>query len=664
MTEKNRIKVIHSDGSIELFKPSLIKEYLLNETDIDEKSADSISKSISRKFNKLKPAEVTTQQIRAEVTSHLTSREIKEEPSVIITESDILSLLQDYDNNNANQVRSAGALEYSLFEMVSKRYMMTQYNDEVREAINEGLIYVHDGAQELYKGINCFTIDPRFILEKGLYSYGDNNIGCISAPPKHFDTALNLLEQAVGLSSTYIAGGVSIGIFAEALAPYIVDMDDKSVRQALQSFVFTMNQAFKNRGSQSVFSSINLDLAMPKFLMDQQAILPGGIRDGSTYKDYQTHAIRIVKIISEIMTEGDASGKMLFFPNLCYNVDGANLDDFPEIFALSAKFSLPYFGMPSHAGVEYGSYLGCRTFMGSNWTGDPNKDCLGTGNAVYTTISLPAVALKAKHEGKDFFILLDEIMELVREYNKNRLEWIKKLWYESHLADFMIQTHNDIPFYNLENATLVEGTLGLSECLEILGYGTLDKAVDKGEVIISFMKDKIDQFKKEDNLRWSLFSPPNENASLKLAEKKVEEFGFSKSFAKGDKDAPFYTNSIHIPVDADVDLVQRIKTDSILQPYSLGGCIGAYYLGEKISEPSALKTLAHRIQQSTDILFYSFTTDFCVCPKCHSNFKGVIKECPFDGEETDIFSRVCGYITNTKSWNKGKQNEFEMRKRY
>ena len=119
---------------------------------------------------------------------------------------------------------------------------------------------------ELYKGINCFTIDPRFILEKGLYSYGDNNIGCISAPPKHFDTALNLLEQAVGLSSTYIAGGVSIGIFAEALAPYIVDMDDKSVRQALQSFVFTMNQAFKNRGSQSVFSSINLDLAMPKFL--------------------------------------------------------------------------------------------------------------------------------------------------------------------------------------------------------------------------------------------------------------------------------------------------------------------------------------------------------------------------------------------------------------
>ena len=219
MTEKNRIKVIHSDGSIELFKPSLIKEYLLNETDIDEKSADSISKSISRKFNKLKPAEVTTQQIRAEVTSHLTSREIKEEPSVIITESDILSLLQDYDNNNANQVRSAGALEYSLFEMVSKRYMMTQYNDEVREAINEGLIYVHDGAQELYKGINCFTIDPRFILEKGLYSYGDNNIGCISAPPKHFDTALNLLEQAVGLSSTYIAGGVSIGIFAEALAP-------------------------------------------------------------------------------------------------------------------------------------------------------------------------------------------------------------------------------------------------------------------------------------------------------------------------------------------------------------------------------------------------------------------------------------------------------------
>ena len=122
-----------------------------------------------------------------------------------------MDIIYDYDRNNANQVRSAGALEYTLFETVAKKFMQTQYDDELKQSVKEGMIYPHDSAQELYKGINCFTLDPRFILRKGVYSNGDTgHLGCVTKPAKHFNVAIEHLAQTLGLASTCIAGGVAI----------------------------------------------------------------------------------------------------------------------------------------------------------------------------------------------------------------------------------------------------------------------------------------------------------------------------------------------------------------------------------------------------------------------------------------------------------------------
>ena len=664
MKGKSDKQVLHTDSSIEPFKPKLIKEYLLNVKGVSEDLASKISLSISRKINGLDEDIVTTQQIRAEVTSRLTSEGFEEEPSIIITESDIISLLLDYDNNNANQVRSAGALEYSLFEMVSKRMMMHYYSNEWREAVQEGLCWSHDAAQELYKGLNCFMLDSRFIFKKGLRTYGDNGLGAVSNPPKHFDTALELVEQTLGLATSYIAGGVAAACFSVFLSPFIKELTDKEIEQSLQGFLFQCNQAFKNRGSQSMFSSVVLDLEMPKFLLEQDAIGPGGEVVGK-YKDFQKENKKIIRILTKVAIEGDAEGKALFFPNLIYNIDGADLNEWPEIFNLSAKFSSPYFCCASHNGVEYQSTLGCRSAMPSNWTGDPNIDCMGTGNSVYTTISLPAIALKSKYEEIEFFELLSKTMDLVRDYNLNRLDWIKKLWYEYHVADFMIQEdENGVPLYRLEDATIVCGYLGLSEALEILGYGPIYKCNDKAREILIFMRDKIAEWKKEDKLRWGLFQTPAENATFKLSQKMIDKYGFKKSFAKGTKDASFYTNSNHVPVDADIDLIERIKIEGENQPLGPAGNIMNIYLGESYSEGSALKVLCERIRDETNAYFWAFTGDYSICQKCHSKFKGAIETCPNCGGKTNTISRVTGYQTVVETWNLGKRSEFKERKRY
>ena len=136
------------------------------------------------------------------------------------------------------------------------------------------------------------NIHPRFIFKKGLSTYGDNNLGVISSPPKHLGTAINLVEEAIGLASTYIAGGVSIPSMGVFFAPFSKGLSDKEVKQAFQEFFFRLNQSHKNRGSQSLFSSVQLDLETPMFLKEQDAIGPEGKIYGK-YKDYEEENKRL-----------------------------------------------------------------------------------------------------------------------------------------------------------------------------------------------------------------------------------------------------------------------------------------------------------------------------------------------------------------------------------
>lgn len=814
MNEK--IMVISNDGTKDIFKPRLIGQFIKEKTGVNDEIVKKIQNRIVSKIRNLNVPEITTTQIMAEVTAQLTKEGIKEEPYVIIKESDIMSLLTSYDNNNANQVFSAGALEYSLFEMAAKRYMNTQYSDKFREAKDYGLIYNHDSAQELFKGINCFTIDPRFIFKKGLSTYGDNNLGVISSPPKHLGTAINLVEEAIGLASTYIAGGVSIPSMGVFFAPFSKGLSDAETKQAFQEFFYRVNQSHKNRGSQSMFSSIQLDLEMPEFLKEQNAIGPGGEICGK-YKDYEKENKRLCHIITQISLEGDALGKPIFFPNLIYNIDNADLSEWRDVFELSARFSIPYFLSPSNNNVEYQTTLGCfssdtslwckidgdlqyisfkeldklleanigvtpvnnievltidddkkiiwgraknfiknkpqelyrltlsdgksfvcdknhqmisfdgldkisffdfstdellgvdavlklpyrvrireiaplnrkdntycfevndriivgddfiltgncRSALPSNWTGDPNIDCMGTGNSVYTTLCLPAVALKSKEEGRDFYEVLDENMQLIHDYNLERLDWIHKLWYEYNVADFMIQKDKDgNQLYDLENATIVMGYLGLSEALEILGYGPIEDCNDKAIELMKYMKQTIDKWKKEDNKRWGLFQTPAENATYKLAQKMVKKFGFKESYAKGTSERPYYTNSNHIPYDDDVDLIKRIKIEGDNQPLGPAGNIMNIYTSEAYSEPTALAKFCERIKNNTGAYFWAFTGDYSICNNCGTMFRGVVDTCTFDGSPTTQYSRVCGYITAVQAWNPGKKEEFIKRHRY
>lgn len=48
---------------------------------------------------------------------------------------------------------------------------------------------------------------------------------------------------------------------------------------------------------------------------------------------------------------------------------------------------------------------------------------------------------------------------------------------------------------------------------------------------------------------------------------------------------------------------------------------------------------------------------FCKCPKCFEIDKNF-------GQDTEVYSRVVGYLRPIQNWNLSKQEEFKMRKNY
>jgi len=313
-----------------------------------------------------------------------------------------------------------------------------------------------------------------------------------------------------------------------------------------------------------------------------------------------------------------------------------------EIFELANKFGSPYF-CRNQEGDESFQAMGCRSALPSNYTHDPSIDCQNVGNAVYSTINLPMIALEHQ-EWKDFKQELKKIMDILYKYTHLRRNKIQQRINDNFMP-FLTQPG----LYELDNMTLVIGILGLDETIKHLNNITYIQ-------VLQYCNDIIKSYKEKDGLRWGLFSPPSENAAHRLAMKCVEKHGFRNSKANGTYDAPYYTNGVNLNVN-NKDLLKQLKEETNHSDYVKAGNINNFLMGDAYSMPDVLCNLTKKIYDNTKSFFWSYTFGYSICRECDTLLKGSIDKCPLCDGETDIYSRVTGYMTNTKTWNKGKQEE-------
>ena len=212
-------------------------------------------------------------------------------------------------NENANVNFSLGGLILHNSGTITANYWLKNiYTPAIAEAHQTAAFHIHD--LSMFSGY-CAGWSLRQLIQEGLGGVPDK---ITSKPARHLSTLIQQIVNFLGIMQNEWAGAQAFSSFDTYLAPFVKadKMDEKSVKQCLQSFIYGVNTPSR-WGSQAPFTNITLDWTCPKDLADKKAVV-GGKETDFTYGDCQAEMDMINKLFIELMLEGDAAGRGFQYP--------------------------------------------------------------------------------------------------------------------------------------------------------------------------------------------------------------------------------------------------------------------------------------------------------------------------------------------------------------
>lgn len=679
----NTLRVRTSRDTIETFDQEKIAKTLIVETGASKNLAQKIAGDVYKELKKLNVEYLTAPMIREIVNTKLVEYGLeslrRRYTRLGIPVYNITNLIQNGSRDNANMIHNPETVHKYVADEALKQYALLHIlPSELADAHMSGGIHIHD--LEFFAGrpLNCLQHDLRLFIKYGLKVDGTGDHTSVAGPPNHIETLMNHTGEIMLAAQQNMSGGQAMCLWNVFVAPFAAGLPYEKVEQAVQMLIYNLNMAYAARGSQVPFTSINMEFTVPDFLKDEPAYGPKGKLVG-TYGDFEEEARALQRAFTENLLKGDSDGKPHLFPNTIYVLRDEMLknefeDDLRRVHELSAKFGTPYFinMLPKYRG-NLANYMGCRTSLNDNWTGDWSKDCMRTGNLAYVTLNFPRMAYSSRDDA-EIFDYLDNYMELAKEVLLLRRQQAMNCLDDYNLLPFLTQEFDGDRYYSINNSTLSFGFVGLNEMLQYhCGEGITDPDSQKfGLKLIEYMNKRADELKEETGYRWTVLQTPAESTAYRFAMLDREKFK-DKIIVQGDAETSYYTNSSHVPVNTDVLLPEKIKIESKFHPLTLGGHIFHAFMGESYSEPDSLMSLTNKIAHKSDIGFWAYSSALSFCIKCKTLMKGLQNQCATCGEQKEVewYDRITGYVQQvgrSKSasggWNPGKMQELRDRKRF
>jgi ribonucleoside-triphosphate reductase (formate) len=590
--------------------------------------------------------------------------------------SNYLEKLDWQVNENANMGYSLQGLNNYLASNAMKKFWLEDiYPKKISSATINGDMHIHDLPN---LSTYCVGWDLQDLLRVG-FKGARRKIE--SKPPKHFRTILGQLVNFFFTLQGESAGAQAVSNIDTLLSPFIRydNLSYDSVVQALQEFMFNMNVPTRV-GFQCPFTNITLDLVVPKILANEYVIIGGQTRK-ETYKEFQQEVNIFNKAFAEVISAGDAKGKVFSWPIPTYNItndfnwDDPNLDG---LWKMTAKYGIPYFSnfVNSDMNPEDARSMCCRLRLDNRELRKRGGGLFGanplTGSIGVVTINLPRIGYLSKTK-KSFFKKLENIINLAKESLEIKREIIEDFTNKNlypYSKFYLRNIKKRFGKYWVNHFSTI-GLTGMNEaCLNFLGENIATKNGHKfSEEVLDFMRKKITQYQKETSHYYNLEATPAEGTSYRLAKKDKEVFpniitANESQIKKDPTTAPFYTNSSHLPVNYTKDIFEVLDHQDSLQSKYTGGTVLHIFLGEEISNPQAIKSLIKKICYTYKLPYFTITPTFSICTESHGYLSGKHFKCPKCYSETIVYSRIVGYILPVDQWNIGKKSEFSLRETY
>ncbi len=623
----------------------------------------------------------------------------------------------DITRENANMNADTPAGMMMKFASETTKPFVDDYllSEEAREAVRNNYLHIHDKDYYPTKSLTCVQHPLDKVLKQG-YMAGHGE----SRPAKRIETAGVIACITMETAQNEMHGGQAIPAFDFYLAPYVrrsfieevknlenlmgqdyshlydVKLDDyiereldflqgeqrilqhavnktvRRVHQAMEAFIHNMNTIHSRGGNQVVFSSINYGT------------------------DTSAEGRCIIRELLNSTYEGVGNGSTAIFPiqiwkkktGVSYKPGDPNYDLYQLACKVTARRFFPNFvnldatynyheqwraDDPERYKYEVAT-MGCRTRVFENRFGD--KTSIGRGNLSFSTINIVKLAIECmdiedKQERIDrFFAKLDNMLEITARQLDARFQY-QKTAMAKQFPLLMSQLWNGAselaPDDKVEGVinqgTLGIGFIGLAECLIALvghHHGESDEAQQLGIKIVTYMRDRVNEFSERYQHNYSVLATPAEGLSGKFTRRDRKDFGE----IPGVTDKIYYTNSNHVPVYYKCSPKHKAEVEAPYHELTRGGHI--FYVeidGDATHNPEAIANVVdlmdkynmgycsvnHNRNRCMDCGYEDATEDLHECPSCH-------------GHNIDRLQRITGYLVGTTDrWNSGKLAELKDR---
>ncbi len=565
---------------------------------------------------------------------------------------------------NSTVTYSVGGLILSNSGAVTANYWLSEvYDDEIGEAHRNADIHIHD--LSMLTGY-CAGWSLRQLIKEGL---GGVPGKITSSPAGHLSTLCNQMVNFLGIMQNEWAGAQAFSSFDTYLAPFVkVDnLTYKEVKQCIQSFIYGVNTPSR-WGTQSPFTNITLDWVVPNDLAEMNAIV-GGKEMDFKYKDCVEEMAMVNKAFIEIMIEGDANGRGFQYPIPTYSItsdfDWSETENNKLLFEMTAKYGTPYFSNYINSDMEPSDVrsMWCRLRLDLRELRKKSGGFFGSGESTGSiggvTINMPRIAYLAKTE-EEFYERLKHMMDISARSLKVKRDTVTKLL-EAGLYPY---TKRYLGTFNNHFSTI--GLVGMNEACQnakwIQKDLTTKEAQNFTKDVLNFMRNKLSDYQELYGDLYNLEATPAESTSFRLA--KHDKKRYPDIITASDTDnAPYYTNSSHLPVGYTDDIFSALDIQDELQTLYTSGTVFHAFLGQKLPDWKAAASLVRKIAQNYKLPYYTMSPTYSVCAD-HGYIAGEVYECPTCGRTTEVYSRITGYYRPIQNWNDGKRKEFEDRKEY
>ena len=618
------------------------------------------------------------------------------------TDKQILSLIECdneevmQENSNKNPTVNSVQRDYMAGEVskdITKRFLLPE---DIVRAHEQGIIHFHDSdyfAQHMH---NCCLVNLEDMLQNGTV-ISETMIDI----PKSFATACNIATQSIAQIASSQYGGQSFSL--AHLAPFVDVSRKKYFKQVTSEFEaaginYTEKQIEKvveirvkdeiKRGVQMIqYQVITLMTTNGQAPFVTIFMYLNEAKDERTKKD-------LAMIIEEILNQrilGVKNEKGIYitpaFPKLLYVLEEDNISENSKYWYLTelaakctAKRMVPdYISEKVMLDLKDGNCypcMGCRSFLTVYHDENGKPKFYGRFNQGVVTVNLVDIACSSEKDLDKFWKIFDERMKLCKKalmYRHNRLKGTLSdvapiLWQYGALARLKKGEKIDKLLYN-GYSTISLGYAGLCECVRYMTgkSHTSPDATPFALEIMEKLNDYCNQWKKEENIDFSLYGTPLESTTYKFAKCLQKRFGI----IEGVTDKNYITNSYHVHVTEPINAFDKLKFEAQFQKLSPGGAVSYVEVPNLENNIDAVLEVIKYIYDNIMYAELNTKSDYCQCCGYNGQIQIVedesgklIWQCPncgnTDQNKMNVARRTCGYI-GTQFWNQGRTQEIKER---